>query len=57
MSILPLFWRPIDHKLKYQVEKLVAIAETGFMAEDDPLRWITSSRKIKAYFLTFENDR
>ncbi len=45
MSILPLFWRPIDHKLKYQVEKLVAIAETGFMAEDDPLRWITSSRK------------
>ncbi len=50
MSILSLFWRPIDHKLKYQVEKLVAIAETGFMAEDDPLRLKTVLRKNKANY-------
>ena len=29
--------RPIDQKLKYQIDKLVGIAEAGAVAEDDPL--------------------
>ncbi|CAG12701.1 unnamed protein product [Tetraodon nigroviridis] len=30
--------RPIDHKLKYQIDKLVRTAVTGALAEDDPLQ-------------------
>jgi len=29
--------RPIDQKMKYQVDKLIAIAESGHIGEDDPL--------------------
>lgn len=31
--------RPIDHKLRYQVDKLVNIAESGTLDKDDPLRF------------------
>uniref|UniRef100_H2SVH0 Neuroguidin, EIF4E binding protein n=2 Tax=Takifugu rubripes TaxID=31033 RepID=H2SVH0_TAKRU len=30
--------RPIDHKLKYQIDKLVRTAVTGSLAENDPLQ-------------------
>ena len=30
--------RPIDGKLRYQVDKLVAIAEKGEVDQNDPLR-------------------
>jgi len=31
--------RPIDQKLRYQVDKLVSISESGHVREDDPLRF------------------
>ena len=31
--------RPIDQKLRYQVDKLVAIAEKGTVDQNDPLRY------------------
>nr|XP_061821626.1 neuroguidin-like isoform X3 [Nerophis lumbriciformis] len=31
--------RPLDHKLKYQIDKLVRTAVTGSMAENDPLQF------------------
>lgn len=31
--------RPIEHKLKYQIDKFISIAETGEARADDPLRF------------------
>ena len=31
--------RPIEHKLKYQIDKCVTIAETGHISKDDPSRF------------------
>merc|ERR1719315_622448 len=31
--------RPIEHKLKYQIDKCVKIAETGHVSKDDPSRF------------------
>ena len=31
--------RPIEQKLRYQVDKLVSIAESGHVADNDPLRF------------------
>ena len=31
--------RPIDHKLRYQVDKLVKVATTGITSQSDPLRF------------------
>merc|ERR1711872_8800 len=31
--------RPIEHKLKYQIDKCVKIAETGHVSKDDPTRF------------------
>jgi len=31
--------RPIEHKLKYQIDKFVKIAETGHVSKDDPSRF------------------
>merc|ERR1719244_2355973 len=31
--------RPIEHKLKYQIDKCVNIAETGQISKDDPSRF------------------
>lgn len=31
--------RPIEHKLKYQIDKLVRTAVTGVGAENDPARF------------------
>merc|ERR1711936_1567391 len=31
--------RPIEHKLKYQIDKCVTVAETGHVSKDDPSRF------------------
>ena len=31
--------RPVEHKLKYQIEKLLKFATTGKFAENDPLQF------------------
>lgn len=31
--------RPIDQKLKYQVDKVIRLAATGGAASDDPMRF------------------
>lgn len=31
--------RPVEHKLKYQIEKLLKLATTGKLADNDPLQF------------------
>ncbi|PVD20900.1 hypothetical protein C0Q70_19063 [Pomacea canaliculata] len=48
--------RPIDQKLKYQIDKLVKIAKTGVMDASDPLRFRPNPDDLAAKFENEDSD-
>ena len=42
--------RPIEHKLKYQIDKCVNIAETGQISKDDPARFKANPDSLASKF-------
>lgn len=49
--------RPVEHKLKYQIEKLLKFATTGKFAENDPLQFKANPANLisKVNFLITNN--
>ena len=42
--------RPIGHKLKYQIDKCVSVAETGHIDSDDPSRFKPNPEQLASKF-------
>ena len=48
--------RPVEHKLKYQIDKCVNIAETGHVSKDDPSRFKPNPDQLSSKLGEDEND-
>ena len=48
--------RPIEHKLKYQIDKCVNIAETGQISKDDPARFKANPDSLASKFAVDEDN-
>ncbi|XP_075048090.1 neuroguidin [Mixophyes fleayi] len=48
--------RPIDHKLKYQIDKLVRAAVTGSLGENDPLRFKPNPQNLMSKLEESDNE-
>nr|XP_057915355.1 neuroguidin [Doryrhamphus excisus] len=48
--------RPLDHKLKYQIDKLVRTAVTGSLAENDPLQFRPNPENLMSKLSDSESD-
>ena len=48
--------RPIEHKLKYQIDKCVNIAETGHVSKDDPSRFKANPDLLASKFVVDDED-
>merc|ERR1719150_1170341 len=48
--------RPIEHKLKYQIDKCVNIAETGQISRDDPARFKANPDSLASKFAVDDDE-
>ena len=48
--------RPIEHKLKYQIDKCVSVAETGHIDSNDPSRFKPNPEQLASKFGDDEDD-
>ena len=48
--------RPIEHKLKYQIDKFVKIAETGHVSKDDPSRFKANPESLASKLAEDQSD-
>ena len=48
--------RPIEHKLKYQIDKCVSVAETGHVAQNDPSRFRPNPELLSSKFASDNED-